>query len=125
MTTPKLDRRPARTDLTSRECAKLIGSAISALVEGEGLPPEDVRASVRFIAVAFEKGADAAAAEFPTVGINRSAIRLLSATAGGLTGMASDEAVITALLWWAEVDEAWAHLSAPSGRNYPPETLPS
>ena len=120
MTVPKLDSRPARTDLTSRECAKLIGSAISALVTGEGHPPEDVRASVRFIARVFNGQGTVAMTECPAKGIDRTANRLISATAGGLAGMAPDEAVITALLWWAEADEAWAHLSVRQ-----PETLPS
>jgi len=32
MPTPTLDTRPARTDLTSRECAKLIGGTVGVLV---------------------------------------------------------------------------------------------
>ncbi len=120
MTAPKLDPRPARTDLTSRECAKLIGGTIAALVHGEGRPPEDVRAAVRFIAAAFGEGGEGALAHFPTEGIDRMSNRLIAGTAGALAGMASNRALVAALLWWAEVDEAWVHLSAPQ-----PEGLPS
>ena len=33
---PKLDKRPARTDLTSRECSKLIGGIVGTLAEMAG-----------------------------------------------------------------------------------------
>lgn len=41
-----LDSRPARTDLTTRECAKLIGSTIGGLLEMA--PLENIRQAVRW-----------------------------------------------------------------------------
>jgi hypothetical protein len=41
-----LDPKPARTDLTDRECAKLIGGLIGTL--GELAPLENIRAAVKW-----------------------------------------------------------------------------
>ena len=47
---PQLDQRPARTDLTSREAAKLVGGTIGALCQMAD--PEVVRAAVAWWAEA-------------------------------------------------------------------------
>lgn len=44
----KLDSRPARTDLTDRECSKLLGAMIGGLCNMADI--ETVRAAVRWIA---------------------------------------------------------------------------
>ena len=47
---PKLDPRPARQDLTSRECSKLLGGLIGSL--GMMAPLETIREAVRWWAEA-------------------------------------------------------------------------
>ena len=43
---PKLDEKPARTDLTTRECAKLIGGTIGALCTMADI--ETVKAAIQW-----------------------------------------------------------------------------
>lgn len=43
---PKLDTREARTDLSSRECAKLLGSTIGGLLQMA--PAENVRTAIKW-----------------------------------------------------------------------------
>lgn len=44
--TLELDKRPARTDLTDRECSKIIGGCIGSLAEMA--PIENIRKAVRW-----------------------------------------------------------------------------
>jgi hypothetical protein len=48
MPTPKLDPRPARNDLTSRECAKILSGLIGTLYDQT--TPEALRDAVRWCA---------------------------------------------------------------------------
>ena len=61
MTLPKLDPAPARTDLTDRECAKLLGAAIGGLLQMASV--EDVRAAVRWWSKLERGGWDILAAQ--------------------------------------------------------------
>lgn len=105
MTTQPLDPRPARTDLTDRECTKIIGGLLAPLVQRAG--SECIRPAVGTVCrllrgepLDWEAASDR----------EEEAAVLVGALATALVGMAAPGAVLVALLWWYEQDEAWKML---------------
>lgn len=118
--TVKLDPRPSRTDLTSREVSTILGAALGPLLAGEvgraEAPPDGVHAArvgLRIVIAQFEGrfGDDAEAATALVEQARRNpqaaaAAALIGGIATGLARLAPDESIRTALYWWDQ-DRAW------------------
>ena len=110
---PKLDTRPARTDLTSRECAKLLGCLIGSITN-----VHHNAAAVRQIVTSLaEHGFDDVLAAMILVrdlGVAESDYESAGLLIAYVHSVASDMtapgAMKTALQWWAYRDELWDQL---------------
>lgn len=112
----RLDTRPLRKDLTSRECSSIIGGVIGGLIMAWDL--ETTRDLVRFfarilrgdVAVAFT----AEGAAFDRRPGSKEICSILGATVNALDENGRDRAAIDGLVWWAErTDEEWAQVVSP------------
>lgn len=103
MPSPKLDTREARTDLTSRECTKLLWISICTLLQ-VGHTITGIRKTLSVLTKVYNR-------EDVTDGDLKGIDRLASKAIGGaiavLEQMAPPENVKVAVQWWAESDEAW------------------
>jgi hypothetical protein len=130
---PALDPTPTRTDLTSRDCASLLGGLLGSLVLVNGVEP--VRAAMRFVANTDEVW-DVVTARGPMEllskglalrarmrklpdGVRHEHVEAISGLLGATVRMASGlggnpvkgiRAARTAARWWTEMDEAWEPL---------------
>jgi hypothetical protein len=107
----KLDTREARTDLTSRECAKLICAVLGgAVVGGMNLPT--VRTALRRMYTVVTSGSilDREPADLDDLiltEIDRHVILMTSALIGGLANMATPRALLDAVSWVLDTDDVW------------------
>lgn len=101
--TVKLSIFERRCDMTSRECASVLGGVIGGLVRAHGLIP--VRESVIFAAKVC--ATDNWNVEAPKE-CSKPALTVIAATFIALYENATPGSAIDALTWWAEHEEAWA-----------------
>lgn len=114
----KLDTHPARCDLTSRECCKLL-CGIAAGVVGTGVPIEALRRMFGILHLVARGGStaldvDRMAGLIEGLDLNilqmiavRCSMTLLGATMGAIAEQASVGALETALDWINEHEEVW------------------
>lgn len=110
--TVKLDTRERRCDMTSRECASVLGGVIGGLARAYGVAP--VRESVVFAAKVC--ATDNWNVEAPKE-CSKPALTVIAATFVALYENAVRAAALDALIWWAEHEEAWAPLALVSGER--------
>lgn len=106
----KLDTRPAREDLTSRECAKILGAMIGGFAMLPDANIDTLRQCVRMVA---DMSAPESASVLATP--NEATIHtfhVMVATLSGLLQMADAADALIALRWWARNDKAWESLAA-------------
>lgn len=115
MPIPKLDPRAARTDLTSRECSKIIGAVVNIL-KMQGHDVVEIRYAMVLLARMLMGRTDLLTGEED---VDKVALQSLRGIAGSLIDMAPAEAIQTAIHWWAECDKAWGLVEGggPKGAN--------
>lgn len=103
MAEPKLDTRESRTDLTSRECTKLLWISICTLLQ-VGHTITGIRKTLSALTKIYNRED---VTDDDLKGIDRLANKALSGAIVTLEQMAPPENVKVAVQWWAETDAAW------------------
>lgn len=104
----KLDTHEARTDLTSRECAKLICALLYA-GKVHDMNEAVVRAGLRAwrTAIRHEPLVDDSALHVDLTALDRYVLLMIYALIGGLDLMAAPGALMDAVTWVIETDAVW------------------
>lgn len=121
----KLDTRERRCDLTSRECASILGAFFGGMVRAHGLA--HMREAVRVLATLSRGLREAASGKSTDIKVEATGtmvhiMRITAAVYYGLNENAAPGAALDAMSWWAEHDDAWAQLGTgtdPAAKDIP------